>query len=124
MRIVLVVLALLAAPAAHAATCLGSLDESRYAFARGKEDLAQPGERFLADLKQCNPQLVSAIEESVRYQIHEQEAAVFHRNSGYVQLAYGVAWAVVAAGALAMYFRQRRLDAAIAEMQRRLEGHK
>jgi hypothetical protein len=123
MRLVVILAALLIAPAAHADRCLASLDESRYAFERGKEDLAQPGERFLGDLRPCNPQLVAAVEEAVRYQIHDDEAKKFARNTGFVQLAYGVAWAVLAAAALGLYLRQRRLQATIEDLRRRLEAH-
>jgi hypothetical protein len=118
----LVLIVLLVASSAHAAPCLSTLDESRYTFDRGKEDIAASGKRFDEDLRKCNRELAAGYTEYIRYQIHDQEAKSFAAHGGSVKLAYGVAWALVVLGAVAMYLRQRKLEAAIGELEAKLRA--
>jgi hypothetical protein len=122
MRTLVMILALSLAPALAHAACLASLDESKYRTERGKQDIAVAGERFRTDLKACNPELAAAFTEYVRYEIHDQEAASFVRHAGFVKLAYGVAWALVALAAAVMYLRQRRLEQTLDALESKLRG--
>ena len=113
---------LLLAPSAYAAPCLSTLDEARYNYERGKEDIAVVGKRFDEDLRKCNRELAAGYTEYIRYQIHEQEAKSFATHGDSVKLAYGVAWALVVLGAVAMYLRQRKLEAAIGDLEAKLRA--
>ncbi len=94
----------------------------KWAYDREHESLAQPGERFLADLRECDPTLAANITEAIRYQIQSAEAETFARHSMFVMAAYGVAWAFLAAAGLFLYLRQKRLDASIDELTARLRA--
>jgi hypothetical protein len=121
MRSLAFALVLLLVPApAEAADCLKTLDEAKYVVDRAKVDLAVPGEQFYEDLKACNPTLAASITEYIRYTIHDQEAKAFTRNSNYVRLAYAIAWAIVALGAVLIYLRQRNLEQTIGELEDKL----
>jgi hypothetical protein len=99
-----------------AAACFANPE--RWSFQRGKDALVEVGDRFLADLKACGAtRLADAIEESERYRLQANEAAVFARHSRYVMLAYGVAWGLLALSALALFFRQRRVSSQLAEIE-------
>jgi hypothetical protein len=125
MRAFLVVAVLLAAGAAGAAeappaTCFAHPE--RWAYDRGKETLAAPGERFFEDLRACDATFAAAVAEAVRYQIQADEAEKFVRSKDTVLLAYGIAWGVLAVSGLLLWLRQRRLLAEIASLEARLKA--
>jgi hypothetical protein len=116
MRLALAALtvAVLAGTAA-AQECPQGLDP--YRWQEGRELPAQAGERFFADLQRCDRDLAASVTEAVRQSIQVEETARFVRQRRYLIAAYGVLWAVVAAFAAATYLRQRRLKAAIADLE-------
>lgn len=118
-------LALLAVPAVagaqeaqNPAKCFSNPE--RWAFDRKAETIANAGERFFEDMRQCDPSFAAAITEAVRYQIQADESQKFVRSSKYVMAAYGVAWAILAAAGLALYLRQRRLNDEISALEAKL----
>jgi len=118
-----VVVLLLSAGSAAAqvpAKCFANFE--RWAYARDKETLAAPGERFLEDMRACDPSFAAAVVEAVRYQIHKDEVDKFTRAKSYVFAAYGIAWAVLALSALGLWLRQRRLTAEIAALEARVRA--
>lgn len=120
---VLVIIGLLCALAATAAAQTPSkcfAEPQRWAYDREKETLAAPGERFLEDMRNCDPSFAASVTEAIRYQIHKEEAQKFSRASTFVMAAYGVAWALLAVSALLVYLRQRRLLAEIAALDARV----
>ena len=96
-------------------TCFAN--RARWAYDRGNETLAAPGERFLEDMNGCAPTFAAAVIEAVRFQIQSDEAKKFVRAKNFVMAAYGVAWAVLAVSALFIFLRQRRLAAEIALLE-------
>jgi len=128
LRLVLVLSAALAAAApaaagAQPATPLTKLNDAElgtYHAEKGKETPASAGRRFLDDLSARDAVIASNVEHAVRYQIHAEEAAIFARQQRYVIVAYAVMWAILLAATAAMYLRQRRLAAALADLEARL----
>jgi len=106
------------APSVPPASCFAHPE--RWSYDRAHETLAAPGERFLADLSACDPTFSAAVIEAVRYQIQSDEAQKFARARGYVMAAYGIAWALLAVSAVALWLRQRRLGAELATLEGRL----
>ncbi len=115
----LVLLALLGG-AAHAADPKCFANPERWSYDRDKETLQQAGERFLADMKACDPTFASTIMEVARYQLHDDELRKFTHQSGFVLWAYGIAWGLLAVSALLLFLRQQRLKGEIAELEARL----
>jgi hypothetical protein len=95
-------------------------DPSRWTFDRSKETVAEPGQRFLADLRACEPTLAASIEEAVRYDIQQKEAQSFRRNQKFVLAAYGAAWGLVALAALGVWLRWRKVKQLLAELEARV----
>jgi hypothetical protein len=123
--LVALVFVLASATAAHAeepvvppATCFAHPE--RWAFDRDHETSAAPGERFLEDMHTCAPTLWADVVEAVRYQIQSEEAEKFVRSRKIVTVAYGIAWAALAAVAFTLWLRQRRLAAEIGQLEARL----
>lgn len=112
----------LAASSAHAVEARCFANPERWSYDRAKETLAAPGERFLDDVRACDASFAAAVTEAIRYRIHSEEAAKLTRSSHYVMAAYGVAWAVLALSAAALFLRQRRLTGEIAAMEARLRA--
>jgi hypothetical protein len=100
------------------ASCFANAE--RWSYDREKETLAAPGERFLDDMQRCAPSFAAAVVEAVRYQIQKDETDKFVHQQGFVVGAYGVAWALLAVGALAVWLRQRRLAAELRALEQRL----
>jgi hypothetical protein len=120
-RALIALLVLGAAGAAAAQTparCFANPE--RWAYDRTRETLAAPGERFLEDMRTCDASFAASVIEAVRYQIHKEEAEKFTRASSFVMAAYGVAWALLAASAIAVWLRQRKLTAEIAALEARV----
>jgi hypothetical protein len=119
---VIVILALLAAPAIadaqSPAKCFADAD--RWTIDRKAESLTAVGQRFLEDLRKCDSTFAAAVTDAVRYELHDEEARKFARASKFVMAAYGIAWAILAAAGLALYLRQRRLNDEIASLEARL----
>jgi hypothetical protein len=95
-------------------------NSQRWSLDRSKETVAQPGQRFLADLRACDATLAASIEEAVRYDIQQKEAQSFRRNQGFVLAAYGAAWGLVALAGLAVWLRWRKLKQLLAELEARV----
>ncbi len=93
----------------------------RWSFDRTKETLAQPGQRFLADLRACDPTLAAGIEEAVRYEIQSKEAQSFAKNQIFVLAAYGVAWGLVALAAFGAWLRWRRVTGLLEELEAKVK---
>jgi hypothetical protein len=89
---------------------------------RTKEPLQALGDRFMDHLHACAPTLAAAIDEHTIYELQDKQAKIFARHSQYVMIAYGVAWGILAAAALLMVFRQRRLAAQILDLQAQLRA--
>jgi hypothetical protein len=104
--------------AAAPARCFA--DSERWTYDRNRETLAAPGERFLEDMRACDPTFAAAVIEAIRYEIHADESAKFVRARGYVLAAYGVAWALLAASALFVWHRQRKLAAELTALEARI----
>jgi len=94
----------------------------RWTYDRTKEPLAGPGERFLADMQQCDATFAAAVVEAIRYKIQNEETEKFIHQRSFVIAAYAIAWAVLAAAAFALWLRQRRLTREIAELEARLKA--
>jgi CcmD family protein len=92
----------------------------RWSYDRGKETLAAPGERFLDDLRACDASFAASVTEAIRYRIHAEETEKLARASGYVMAAYGVAWALLALSAVALFLRQRRLARELEALEAKL----
>jgi hypothetical protein len=97
-------------------------DPSRWAFDRSKESVAQPGQRFLADLRACDPTLAANIEEAVRHEFHQKEAQSARRNEKFVLAAYGAAWGLLALAALGVWLRWRKVKQLLAELEARVRA--
>ncbi len=95
-------------------------DPSRWGWDRAKEAVAEPGQRFMADMRKCDATLAASIEDAVRYDIHEKEAQSVRRNEKFVLAAYGAAWALVALAALIAWLRLRKVTQLLAELEARV----
>jgi tRNA(Ile2) C34 agmatinyltransferase TiaS len=102
------------------ASCFAHPD--RWTYERAKEPIAGPGERFLDDMRACDPTFAAAVVEAIRYKIQTEETEKFIHQRGFVIAAYAIAWGVLAAAALALWLRQRRLTREIAELESRLKA--
>jgi hypothetical protein len=126
-RIAFVLLVLAGAARAEVSTpkaeCFAAMgaNVARYAWDRAAETLAQPGERFMADLRACDSTLAANIEEAVRYSIQSKEMANFARNQTAVLAAYGVAWGLVALAALGAWLRWRRVTRLLDELEAKVK---
>lgn len=98
--------------------CFQNLE--RWSYNREKETLAAPGERFLEDLRACDSSFAASVVEAIRYQIHAEESQKLTRSSRFVMAAYGVAWGLLALSGVALYLRQRRLQAELAALESKL----
>jgi hypothetical protein len=119
MRALLCIAVLLGSAAAQA-KCFTNTE--RWTYDRGKETLAAAGERFFADMQACDPGFAASVTEAVRYQIHKEEVEKYTRSKSYVFAAYGVAWALLAFSAVAVWLRQRKLTAEIAALEARVRA--
>ncbi len=122
-RIILVLLCLAGAARADVSTpkpeCFANM--GRYAYDRSIETLAQPGQRFMADLRACDATFAANIEEAVRYDIQSKELASFAKNQTAVLAAYGVAWGLVALAALGAWLRWRRVSRLLDELEAKVK---
>src|SRR6266702_2713806 len=116
------VLVLLLGGVAHAADPKCFANPERWNYQRDKETLQQAGERFLADMKACDPTFASTIMEVARYQLHDDELKKFTHQSGFVLWAYGIAWGVLAVSGLLLWLRQQRLTGEIEALEARLRA--
>ena len=122
-RIILVLCCLAGAARAEVSTpkpeCFAN--PARWAYDRSVETLAQPGQRFLTDLRACDSTLAANIEEAVRYDIQTKELASFAKNQKAVLAAYGAAWGLVALAALGAWLRWRRVTRLLAELEAKVK---
>lgn len=102
------------------ATCFAHPE--RWTYDRTKQALAIPGETFLADMQQCDSTFAAAVVEAIRYRIQNEETEKFVHQSRFVIAAYAIAWGVLAAAALGIWLRQRRLTGEIAELEARIKA--
>ena len=102
------------------ASCFAHPD--RWTYDRTKEALAAPGERFLEDMQACDATFAAAVVEAIRYKIQKEETEKFFHQNRFVVAAYAIAWGALAAAALALWLRQRRLTREIAELEARLKA--
>lgn len=98
---------------------LTTADLEPYRAAPG-QPLEKAADRFLADLKEIDPALSEEILVRAAYQVQQDELDKFGRQRGYVIAAYGVLWGVVAAFAVVLWLRQRKLTAALVDLESRL----
>lgn len=126
--LVLIALSILAASTVAVAAEVDTPPASCFAhpenwtYDRSKVSLAEPGKRFLDDMQACDATFAAAVTEAVRYQIQKEEHDKFMRQSLFVIVAYAIVWAVVAAAALTLWLRQRRLIRELGDLEARLKA--
>jgi hypothetical protein len=117
------VLLMLLGGVAHAADPKCFSTPERWSYDRDKgESLSLAGERFLDDMQKCDSAFAASVFEVARYQLQSEEAKKFVRQIGFVEWAYGVAWALLVVSGLLLWLRQRRLNRDIAELEARLRA--
>jgi hypothetical protein len=107
---------------AHAADPKCFANPERWSYDRDKESLQQAGERFLGDLKACDPTLAASLLEVARYEVQDKETRDFVHQRGFVVWAYGVAWSLLALSGFFLWLRQRRLGAELVVLEARLRA--
>jgi hypothetical protein len=122
-RIILVLVCLAGAARAQVSVPRAECFEhpERWKYDRASETLAQPGQRFLADVRACDTTFAASVEEAVRYAIQTKEAQSFARNQTAVLAAYGVAWGLVALAALGAWLRWRRVSRLLEELEAKVK---
>ncbi|MBI4511386.1 MAG: hypothetical protein HY698_17265 [Deltaproteobacteria bacterium] len=103
---------------------LSDEDLSSYRWQRDKEFFAQAGARFLEDLRSRDKELAAAVLDAARYDIQQEEADKFARQKKFVLAAYGVLWGILVVFVTAIWLRQRRLTAALDDLEQKLKKAK
>ncbi len=79
------------------------------------------GDKFREGLAKCDDLLAIANSRSAMFEVHDKEAKVFARAKRFVIAAYAVLWGVLILFVAMIFFRQRKFNRAIADLEAKLK---
>lgn len=107
-------------PSPERQACFANL--AKYTWERGAEPKVAAGIEFMDAVRACDELLAAGVQSSMEYAVHKNEAKIFANQSRHVIIAYGVIWAILLLFTIAMFLRQRKLLAHIADLEARLKA--
>jgi hypothetical protein len=78
------------------------------------------GDKFRAALAKCDDLLAVANDRAAMFEVHDKEAKIFARAKAHVIAAYAVLWVILIGFVALVFFRQRKLNRVISDLEAKL----